>query len=130
MTTRTVENLKKELHRIETEKERVTAKLDLAASRITEMLHGLGHLGNGQSAGKPTTAKKRKRIRRGPEQLKQDAEAIIQFVKDKGADGAMGNEIRKHHPKVGPNIKGFVQKHGGRKLKSTGKKSKMRYFVP
>ena len=55
--------------------------------------------------------------------------SVIQFIKGKGSHGAKGADIRKHHPKVGPDIKGFVQKHAGQKLKTTGVKATMRYFA-
>jgi hypothetical protein len=40
-----------------------------------------------------------------------------------------GGEIRKHVAGVGQNIKAFVEKNAGAKLKTTGLKSKMRYHA-
>jgi len=127
VTRRTVDTLKKELGAIEDEKRRLTAHLDDAASRIRQTLSSLGLGGNGRASA-VRQPRKGKRIRRSAEQLKQEAEAIIQFIKSKADQGVKGNEIRTRHPKVGPDIKGFVQKHSGRKLKTSGKKAAMRYF--
>jgi len=129
VTQRTTDTLKRELAYLEAQKSKLTAHLDDAAERIRKTLGDLGHSSNGEHAAPPLRRAKRKRIRRSPEQLKHEAAAIIQFVRSKGSEGAKGGEIREHHPKVGPDIKGFVQKHAGRKLKTTGQKASMRYFA-
>lgn len=131
VTASTVETLKKELRHIEEEKRRLTADLDEAADHLRETLQQLGHRGNGRIASRRAVRKHRsgKRIRRTPEQLKREAEAIIDLVKSKGTEGASGPEIRKHHAKIGPDIKGFVHKYCGKKLKSTGAARSMRYFA-
>jgi hypothetical protein len=132
LTAQTAEGLKRELAWISKEKAALTAGLDEAAERIHNTLSRLGHgLTSRREATprQPRTQKSRTRIRRSPEQLKHEAEAIFQLVKAKGNDGVAGGEIRKHYPKVGPDIKGFVQKHGKQKLKTTGKKASTRYVA-
>lgn len=125
----TKDNLKQELHRIEKEKGRVTAHLDQAANRIRRTLAELGDKLTGKAPSKAPRARRAKRVRRTPEQLKRDADAIFQLIKAKGNEGAKGSEIRKHHPKVGPDIKGFLSKYGKLKVKTTGRKASMRYFA-
>ncbi|HWB53426.1 MAG TPA: hypothetical protein VG722_04510 [Tepidisphaeraceae bacterium] len=124
----TAENLRRELRRIEEEKARITADLDKAANGIAAALQQLGY-----SATRATSPRsvgpsgKKKRIRRNPGQLKKYAEGVYQLVKSAGANGASGAQIRREFPKVGQDIKGFVHKHAGGRLKTTGKKSFMRY---
>src|SRR5437762_12051379 len=133
VTRRTTQNLKRELSLIDSERMRITSRLDDAARAIREMLGKLGGgVANGRGPGRPpgrgpgrppgsaSTGRKRKRIRRSPQQLKLEAQAILEFIRGKGASGASGSEIRKQHPKVGPDIKGFVQKWGSKKLRTSG----------
>jgi hypothetical protein len=132
LTAQTAAGLQKELAWISKEKAALTAGLDEAAERIRSTLSKIGHAQDARGAATPKPKASRKtstRIRRSPDQLKREADAIFQMVKSKGDQGARGGEIRKSHPKVGPDIKGFVQKHGGHKLKTTGKKASTRYFV-
>src|SRR5689334_3034429 len=120
VTAKTAATLKAQLRRIEDEKQRVNADLDEAADRLRQTLQQLGRStnGNGAAVGKSRTAalgvsagRKRKRTRRSLGQLKQEAEAIIQFIKGKGSEGASGPEIRQRHDKIGPDLKGFVKKY-------------------
>lgn len=133
LTAQTAEGLKRELEWISKEKAALTAGLDEAAERIQSTLSKLGHGLSGRTTATPSRPGRKRsgrtRIRRNPEQLKQEAEAIYQLVKSKGDQGAIGREIRKNHPKVGPDITGFVQKHSKHKLKTTGKKATTRYLA-
>ena len=134
VTQQTTESLRNELRRIEDEKIKLTSHLDDAAERIRDTLSKLG-IGagagtlNGHRAKATKSSRKSKRIRRSPEQLKQEARAILDLIKSKGDEGATGSQIRERHPKIGPDIKGFMQKFSGRKLKTAGKRAGMRYFV-
>jgi hypothetical protein len=131
LTAQTAKALTAELHVIESEKKRLTTDLDMAADHIRETLKQLGHQDNGRFAVTRTSPKagKGKRIRRSLDQLKQEAGAIIALIKSASADGVSGPEIRAKHPKIGPDLKGFVQKYSGKKLKTTGVARSMRYFV-
>jgi len=132
LTSQTAQALTKELRAIESEKNRLTADLDAAADQIRQTLKQLGHSSNGngdaRTVATPTKARTGKRIRRTLDQLKDEANAIIQFVKNAGAEGVSGNDIRARHPKIGPDLKGFVTKYSGKKLKTTGVARSMRYF--
>jgi hypothetical protein len=125
----TKDNLRLELHRIEKEKGRVTAHLDEAADQIRRTLEQLGDKLSAKRSPKEPRVRRAKRVRRNPEQLKREAEAIFQLIKAKGHDGAKGAEIRKYHPKVGPDIKGFLLKYGKLKVRTTGRKASMKYFA-
>jgi len=135
LTAETTRSLKAELRALEEEGRRVTAELSSAAERIRGVLRSLGNktLATGRSsfavAKSAGSTRARKRIRRSPEQLQQVGASVVAFIKSKVAQGASGVEIRKLHPKIGPDIKGFVAKFGGQKLRTTGAKSTMRYFV-
>jgi hypothetical protein len=133
LTAQAARALTTELRAIESEKNRLTADLDAAADQIRETLEQLGHGSNGNGhvakIAAPAKAKAGKRIRRTLDQLKDEANAIIQFVKSAGMDGVSGNDIRERHAKIGPDLKGFVTKYSGKKLKTTGVARSMRYFV-
>lgn len=124
----TSQNLRSELQQIERERQRLNSYLDAAAHRIQRSLHELSTEPNGERSG-AVRARSSKRIRRTPQQLKQSADAIFQSIKSKGEKGATGSEIRKHHPKVGPDIKGFLLKYAKLKLRTTGRKAAMRYYA-
>jgi len=140
LTAQTEQSLKKELRKIEDEAARLTNQLDSAAERIRATLRSLGSkvpMGRGGGTrvkastmvGASSGGRKGKRIRRSPEQLQKIGESVVQFIKNKGSEGASGVEIRKVAGKIGPDIKGFIAKFGGEKLKTSGVKSQMRYFV-
>ena len=76
-----------------------------------------------------TAIKRRKRVRRSPAQLKSAADAIVQFVKSKGKEGAIGREIKSRFGALLPSVKVWVEKYGGVKLKTEGDRSKMKYFA-
>src|SRR5438093_410779 len=93
LTMQTAETLKKELRNIEEEKRRLVAGFTEAADQIMETLRRLGHSTNSKSVATPTVPRKKRRVRRTPDQLKHDAQAIIQFIKQKGTQGAKGADI-------------------------------------
>lgn len=109
VTNTTKISLSKELDRIEAEKKRLTTHLDAAADRIRKTLDSLGQARNGGTAAHPQRTKKIKRIRRSPEQLAREAEAIFQFVKSKGAKalkaGRSANAIRRSLPTLKPSCR-------------------------
>jgi hypothetical protein len=82
----------------------------------------------GHQSGRQRRSKKR-RIRRNPEQLKAEATKVLAMIRKAGKEGIGGGEIRKHVAGVGQNIKEFVERNAGVKLKTTGEKVKMRYHV-
>jgi hypothetical protein len=141
VTAQTAQNLKRELRFIEREKLRLTAELDVAASKIANSLAQLDHEGaasfsQGRRPGRPAGVKttthapaKGKRIRRNPEQLKKYADGVYELIKKSGSSGAGGGDVRKQFPSVGQDIRAFVHKHGGYKLKTSGLKSFMRYIA-
>jgi hypothetical protein len=141
VTEQTAQNLKRELRFIEREKLRLTAELDLAASKLANSIAQLDHegsasLGRGRRPGRPPGAVsavrgpvKGKRIRRNPEALKKYADGVYELIKKSGSAGAGGGDVRKQFPKVGQDIRAFVHKHGGYKLKTSGLKSFMRYIA-
>lgn len=143
VTASTAKSLRRELRFIEQEKQRLTAELDSAARRIADSIAQLdssdpGRRGRGRpsfassgvpSSGPASSGGRRKRIRRNPEQLKQYASDVYALIKKSGSSGVGGGDIRKQYPNVGQDIRAFVNKHGGHKLKTTGLKSFMRYIA-
>jgi predicted nucleic acid-binding Zn-ribbon protein len=125
-----VEGLKREL-----------AHLDNRRGKIVDYLRELGHTIGGaihtssKAASKTKTKikqpskRKGKRIRRSPEQLKQEAEAVFEMIKKAGSGGIGGGVIRRQHPGVGQDIKGFITKNTDHKIKTKGEKIKMVYIA-
>lgn len=61
--------------------------------------------------------------------MKAEAERALGMIRKAGKDGIRGAEIRKVIPGVGQNIKTFVEKNTGEKIKTTGAKASMKYHA-
>jgi hypothetical protein len=131
-----VKKLLKTMRKIEQERKARTADLDHAAKLIGKQLADLGHrLGIPDSghakngARKPRAGTKGKRVRRSAEQLKAEAERALGIIRKAGKDGVSGAQIRKVVPGIGQNIKTFVEKNAGEKIRTTGAKASMKYHA-
>src|SRR4051794_25753883 len=129
-----VKNLLKTMRKIDQERKARTADLDHAAKLIGRQLADLGHrMGVPEAKVKATPVgrapgrAKGKRIRRSAEQLKSEAQKVLEMIRKSGKNGIGGAEIRKVVPGVGQNIKTFLEKNTGEKIKTTGAKRKMKY---
>lgn len=71
-----------------------------------------------------------RRVRRTSDQLQAEAKAIVDFIAAAKEEGRSGAEIRAKFKSVGEGmtIKTFIQKYGGEEIRTTGERSKMRYF--
>jgi hypothetical protein len=96
--------------------------IDRRRDQLTSMLRALSGRENGRTA-TPRHPKARqrtqKRVRRSPEELKKEANEVYQLVKSQG--GISSAELRRYHPKLGPDPKGFVKKFGGKTIKTKGR---------
>jgi hypothetical protein len=140
MKQQAVKGLMRTLKHIDQERKQRTADLEEAAKLVLRQLSELGHSVGINSSKKASTVKaakttntatggRKRRIRRGPEQLKAEATKALAMIRKAGKEGIAGVEIRKSVPGVGQNIKEFVEKNAGVKLKTTGQRSAMRYSV-
>jgi hypothetical protein len=137
MKQQAVKGLMRTLKHIDQERKQRTADLEEAAKLVIKQLSELGHsvgINSNRKAASMKTAKavrvgRKRRIRRGPEQLRGDAEKALGMIRKAGKEGIGGVEIRKSVPGVGQNIKAFVEKNADVKLKTTGQRSAMRYFA-
>jgi hypothetical protein len=134
MRQQAVKSLLRTLKHIDQERKQRTADLEDAAKVILKQLTELGHGGsNGRALGKKAkrvaAAGKRRRIRRTPDQLKAEATKVLAMIRKADKDGIGGAEIRKSVNGVGQNIKAFVEKNAGVKIRTTGQKVKMRYHA-
>ncbi len=137
MRQQATKRLLRTLKQIDQERKQRTADLEEAAKVVLKQLAEMGHIAVGTSKKTATKGRKtaititgkRRRIRRSPEQLKAEAMQVLAMIKKTGKGGIGGGEIRKSFPGVGQNIKAFVEKNAGVKLKTTGQKIKMRYFA-
>jgi hypothetical protein len=71
----------------------------------------------------------KKQGRRSSEDLKAQAEAVADFLKAKGRDGATAGEMRERFGKLSPGVKPFVEKHTDYKIKTEGAKAGTVYFI-
>ena len=131
-----VKKLLKTMRNIDQERKARTADLDHAAKLIGKELADLGHrIGIPDSghakkaAAKPRGRTKGKRVRRSADQLKAEAARALGMIRKAGKEGIRGAEIRKAIPGVGQNIKTFVEKNTGEKIKTTGAKASMKYHA-
>jgi hypothetical protein len=137
MRQQAVKGLVRTLKHIDQERKQRTADLEEAAKLVIKQLAELGHsvgINTSRKAASTKTVKmvrvgRKRRIRRGPEQLKGDAEKALAMIRKAGKEGIGGAEIRKSVPGVGQNIKAFLEKNADVKLKTTGQRSAMRYFA-
>ncbi len=134
MKQQAVKSLLRTLKHIDQERKTRTADLEEAAKVVLKQLADLGHVGSNSKAAatkakRAVKAGKKRRIRRNPEQLKAEATKVLAMIKKAGKEGIAGGEIRKSVPGVGQNIKEFVEKNAGVKVKTTGQKVQMRYHA-
>src|SRR3954447_10175243 len=132
MKQQAVKSLLRTLKHIDQERKTRTADLEEAAKVVLKQLADLGDVGSNTKtaatkAKRAVKAGKQRRIRRNPEQLKAEATKVLAMIRKAGKDGIAGAEIRNSVPGVGQNIKDFVEKNAGVKVKTTGQKVKMRY---
>lgn len=129
---RMVKSLLRTMKQIDQQRKERVADLDHAAKIITKELADLGHRIGVTKPGKKTAAGRKakgRRIRRSSEQLKAEATKVLALIRKAGKNGIRGSEIRKSHAGVGQNIKAFVEKNTGEKIKTTGAKASMKYHI-
>lgn len=69
------------------------------------------------------------RKRRSRDQLEAIAAEIVEFISGKGKEGASGNEIKSKFGDLLPSVNAWLKNYSTAKVKTTGSKSKMRYFA-
>jgi hypothetical protein len=74
-------------------------------------------------------ARRSKRVRRKREDLEALAQKIIEFIGSKGKVGASGGEIKAEFGSLLPSVNAWLKEYSKAKFKTTGAKSKTRYFV-
>jgi hypothetical protein len=117
------------VERLSARRERVRAELEALNEQIERF--GGGQRSNGRKV-EPATPTKRvgKRIRRSREQVEAQAAEVVNFIKAAGKSGISGKEIKKQFGNLLPSVNAFLKSFAkGAKIKTTGQKSTMRYFV-
>jgi len=76
-----------------------------------------------------TPGTRRKRVRRSREDLEAMAQKIIDFIGSKGKAGASGGEIKAEFGNLLPSVNAWLKLYSKTKFKTTGSKSKTRYYV-
>jgi hypothetical protein len=72
---------------------------------------------------------KRKRSRRSREELVTIAGEIVELIRSKGKEGATAKEIKVKFGNLLPSVNAWLKNYSAVKVKTTGAKSKMRYFA-
>src|SRR5687768_11653855 len=111
MKQQAVKGLMRTLKHIDRERKQRTADLEEAAKLVIKQLSELGHSVGINTKRKVASTKmvnttrvgRKRRMRRGPEQLKVDAEKALAMIRKAGKEGIGGVEIRKSVPGIGQN---------------------------
>jgi hypothetical protein len=77
-------------------------------------------------AGQPAPKTRKRRSR---DQLEAMAADIVAFIASKGKEGASGNEIKSQFGDLLPSVNAWLKNYSKAKVKTTGNKSKMKYFA-
>lgn len=88
---------------------------------------GQGRSTESGSATAGKVGKSKRRIRRNAQQLKEQANAILSFIKKGGPEGVKGSAIRAEFGTILPSIKEFVKLYSGQTVKTKGQKAGMTY---
>jgi hypothetical protein len=105
------------------------AEVNLINDEITR----LGGNGRGRRGPKPAAGadepRRRVRRRRSREQLEAMATNVVKFINGKGKEGASATEIKSQFGDLLPSVNAWLKNYSTAKVKTTGNKSKMRYFA-
>ena len=70
-----------------------------------------------------------RQARRSSEDLKAQADEVVDFLKVKGREGAKATEMKAKFGKLSPGVKPFIEKHTDYKIKTEGAKAGTVYFI-
>jgi hypothetical protein len=70
-----------------------------------------------------------KRKRRSREELTAMAQQIVDFIKGKGKEGAAAKDLQRQFGPLLPSVNAWLKLYSPGKVKTSGVKSKMRYFA-
>jgi hypothetical protein len=100
---------------------------------INDEINRLGGNARGRRGPKPAGSadepKRRVRRRRSREQLETMAADVVKFINGKGKEGASATEIKSEFGDLLPSVNAWLKNYSTAKVKTTGNKSKMRYFA-
>jgi hypothetical protein len=86
--------------------------------------------GNGTESTETTgTKRKGKRTRRSREELVTMAGEVVALIKSKGKEGASAADVKSQFGNLLPSVNAWLKLYSPTKVKTTGSKSKMRYFA-
>src|SRR4051794_19718000 len=71
----------------------------------------------------------RKRKRRSREELTAIAQEIVSFIRDKGKEGIVAKDLQAKFGPLVPSANAWLKAYSPVKVKTSGAKSKMRYFL-
>jgi len=85
--------------------------------------------GDGSGIEPTGTKRKGKRTRRSREELVQTAGEVVELIKGAGKEGATAKQIKAKFGNLLPSVNAWLKLYSPVKVKTTGAKSKMRYFA-
>lgn len=109
--------------------------LNAEVELINDEINRLGGNGRGRRGPKasaataPSGEPRRKRRRRSRDQLEAMAADIVKFINGKGKEGASATEIKSEFGDLLPSVNAWLKNYSTAKVRTTGNKSKMRYFA-
>jgi len=118
------------ISKLEKRRDQLAAELQQVEGEISRLSGRTSRkriLSHENTDGTPTT--RRKRVRRKREDLEALAHKIIEFIGSKGKAGASGGEIKAEFGNLLPSVNAWLKEYSKAKFKTTGVKSKTRYFV-
>jgi hypothetical protein len=100
--------------------------------RLNELYHsatGRYYVSSKKDKAANADAGDKRQGRRSSEELKAQAEEVVDYLKTKGRDGAKAGEIKERFGKLSPGVKPFIEKHTDYKIKTEGAKAGTVYHI-
>ena len=118
------------VRRLHARRTRLMSEVGVIDDNLTRF--GAGAKRRGRPAASPNHQPKRKgkRVRRSREAVEAEAAEIVEFIKGAGKEGLGAKNIKSKFHVSAPSIKAYLKQYAPQaKIKTTGHKSTMRYFV-
>jgi hypothetical protein len=130
-------NLKKVLAPVSDIVRKLKNRRDVLMAEVDLIDNQLARFGGKGGRGRKATVseggsdepKRKVRRRRSREQLVAMASDIVKFIGSKGKEGATAKEVKSQFGNLLPSVNAWLKLYSTAKVKTTGSKSKMRYFA-
>lgn len=113
------------IRRLRVRRDQLVAEVDV----IDRELARLGGGTRGATGKVARGAKRAGRKRRSRSDLEARAAEVVQFISDKGKEGATGKEIKAQFGALLPSVNAWLKNYSKAKVRTTGAKAAMRYYA-